>query len=389
MDRDSLLELITTEDVIEILTDLGSDSPITDRKGALYFTTVCHCGDSKKLRYYPKEKFFQCYTTCGNLSLYDVISGALQCEFSEAFLYVCKFKGVTSGIEKKKGFQRKNETLEDLEILASHNPPSRITSKTISKLPPYQETVLEAFPLLLTASWKEEGITEEVANHFGIRFCFSQIKAVIPHRDIEGNLIGVRGRSFLEADVEKGKKYMPMTIQKLTYRYPTGLSLYGIYENAENIRRFKKVIVFESEKSVLKYGSFFGQQNNIAVATMGMNFTSYHATVLLSLGVEEIIIAYDKQYLLDYIEVDKKTLSTDREVRKKHLEYVKYIQNLIKIGNMLLNYVNMSIIACWDDRLDYKDAPIDKGKDMFIELSEERYLLEDTEELKELITDEN
>ena len=56
-------------------------------------------------------------------------------------------------------------------------------------------------------------------------------------------------------------------------------------------------------------------------------------------------------------------LASDRteEVIKAVREYNAYIMNLKKIFRLLNNYVNVSFILCFDDRLDYKDAPIDKG----------------------------
>ena len=42
MNRDELLELLTTEDVTKVMMELGSDYPTPDNHGNLYFTTVCH-----------------------------------------------------------------------------------------------------------------------------------------------------------------------------------------------------------------------------------------------------------------------------------------------------------------------------------------------------------
>ena len=58
----------------------------------------------------------------------------------------------------------------------------------------------------------------------------------------------------------------------------------------------KKAIIFESEKSVLKYASLFGWDNNISVACCGSNISMYQIQLLLDLGVEEIIVAFDRQF---------------------------------------------------------------------------------------------
>ena len=42
MNRDDLLDLFTTEDVTNLMLELGSDYPTPDHQGNLYFTTICH-----------------------------------------------------------------------------------------------------------------------------------------------------------------------------------------------------------------------------------------------------------------------------------------------------------------------------------------------------------
>jgi hypothetical protein len=192
--------------------------------------------------------------------------------------------------------------------------------------------------------------------------------------------VGIRARSFSQVDIDSGRKYMPIIIQGLTYRYPMNFNLYGIYQNKENIKKYKKAIIFESEKSVMLYGSYYGQENNISVATCGMTFSIYQKDLLMSLGIEEIIICYDKQYQLEIIENENVDKSS-----KPWKEYEGFVKRLIKISEMFMEYCNISIVTCWDTRLDYKDAPIDKSKDVFEQLLKERYYINDTQELKELI----
>lgn len=373
IDREELLELITVEDVIKILTDMGSEYPKLDPNGNLYFITVCHGGDSYKLHFFTESKFFMCYTCCGSMSLFDVLMNINEWSFSEAFGYVKRFKGIKDTIKLKKGLQKNTSENQDLIFLNKH---LYIPNKQQIKLPAFNKNILRIFDSYYPNAWLNEGIKEEIMNYFGIRFYFNQYKAIIPHIDIHGNLVGIRGRNFFQQEIDTGRKYIPITIQGLTYRYPTQFNLYGIYQNEENIKKFKRVIIFESEKSVQKYASYYGQENNITLASLGMNLTLYQRDMILELGVEEVIIAHDKQYLLEYINSDNKNT-------KQYKEYEKYIKNIIKISKMFINYCNISAILCWDDRLDYKDAPIDKGKEVFEQLCQERYLIDDVDVIEE------
>lgn len=374
MNREELLELITTSDVIEIMTEMGSDYPTKDSQGNLYFTTICHGGDKHKLHYFVESKFFMCYTNCGSMSIFDVLMNTNGWKFIEAINYLLKFKNIK--INKMKiGLQEKTYKNEELDFLNLHL--QNYERKHI-ELPKYNDNVLAIFNKAYPDVWEDEGIKPEIMDYFNIRYYLSQQKGIIPHYDLNGNLVGIKARNFLKNEVEKGKKYIPVTIQGLTYRYHNNFNLYGLYHNKETIKMKKKAILFESEKSVLKYASIYGQENNITLASLGMGVSIYQRDLILDLGVEELTIAYDMQYLLEYT-------TKDKEDTDEYKEYVKYIKMLIKTVKLFMNYIDVSIILCWDNRLSYKDAPIDKGQEIFEQLYKERYFIDDIEELEELV----
>ena len=374
MNRDELLALFSTEDVISLMMELGSDYPIPDHQGHLYFTTVCHGGDNAKLLFYPDSKMFFCFTACGSLSLYDVVAGAMNIDFGDAFKYLAKYKGVSLG-KRRAGLQTAKLVNEDLDFLGVH---LYKPSKTIVKLPAFSENVLDIFDKVYPLEWYHEGITEDVAEYYDIRYYYDQNKCIIPHRDIFGNLVGIRARSFNSWDVRAGKKYMPISVQGLTYRYPMSHNLYGLYQNQNNIRRAKRVIVFESEKSVLLFSSLYGNENNICVALSSMNMSLYQRDLLLGLEVSEIIFCLDKQYTLECLETKE---------GKEYQGYISYVKKLKKLASMFINYCQVSVVLCWDERIGYKDAPIDRGRETFEELLNEKYLVTDITQFNELIDD--
>jgi len=53
------------------------------------------------------------------------------------------------------------------------------------------------------------------------------------------------------------------------------MNLYNLNNCKDNIRKIKKAIIFEGEKSALKYISYFGEENDIAVACCGSNISAY------------------------------------------------------------------------------------------------------------------
>jgi hypothetical protein len=298
-------------------------------------------------------------------------------DYSQAYEYLCSFKKISSYKTLRRGIQRKETDNHDLDFLKLYTYKKNEYSIT---LPKYNDYILNIFDDYLPLSWYKEGIKEDIATYFKIKYYINQNKAIIPHYDISGNLVGIRGRNFSQIEIDSGRKYMPVSIQGLTYRYPMNFNLYGIYQNKNNIKQFKKAIIFEGEKSVMLYGSYYGQENNISLATCGMTLSSYQKELLLSLNIEELIICYDKQYILEVIENDNVDKSS-----KPWKEYENYIKRLIKISDMFMDYCNVSVVTCWDNRLEYKDAPIDRGKEVFEELYKNRYYVNDLQKLKEMI----
>ena len=52
LDKDAILNSLTKEDIIKIVTYFGSSYPKTDSNGDLIFQSVCNGSDSWKLYYY-------------------------------------------------------------------------------------------------------------------------------------------------------------------------------------------------------------------------------------------------------------------------------------------------------------------------------------------------
>ena len=107
------------------------------------------------------------------------------------------------------------------------------------------------------------------------------------------------------------------------------------------------------------YDSFFGKENNIAVATCGHSITLPQINLIKTLcNVDEIILAYDKQF---------------QEIGDK--DWQKLTKNFYAIHNKYGAYVQISYIFDMHNRLPFKAAPIDCGPDIFMELFKERIMI--------------
>ena len=138
--------------------------------------------------------------------------------------------------------------------------------------------------------------------------------------------IGLRGR-FLGKDMaEMFGKYRPMYLNGQMYNHPLGFNLYNLNNSKQQISKMKKAIIFEGEKSCLLYQSYFGLNNDISVACCGSAVSTWQIQTLIDLGVNEIIIAFDRQF----------QKIGDQEF--KHLT-----NNLTKINSKWKNYVNVFV----------------------------------------------
>ena len=222
------------------------------------------------------------------------------------------------------------------------------------ELKEYDGTILKNLPCP-RLPWEQEGISREVILSHNIRYNPKTGGIIIPHYDINNRLIGIRERNLVEENIEKYGKYHPAIIGGTMYNHPLSFSLYNLNYSQDNIKKFKKAIVFEGEKSPLKYISYFGKENDISVACTGSTLIKYQMNLLINAGAEEIIIGFDH----DFIDIQSK-------------EAKRLIKNLKNLHTKFGNLVTISFLWDKENRLGYQDSPIDKDKETFLYLFKNR-----------------
>jgi DNA primase len=345
---------LTEDQIKNILGKVGA-FPSLETDKALVYPTVCHNieGGSPKLYYYKNEKIFKCYTGCNHqFDVFDLIIKMKKLRGEEMTL---KEAIEFTGIEQDQQFSQ--EVYNDLEYL------KRLKTKGSLELLFSEEendqkaeevldiNILSRYPYneIGVASWLNEGISESAMKKFQIGYDPIKNAIIIPNFNHKGDLVGVRGR-FLNPDSKA--KYMPIMYEGRYLSHPTGKYFYGFFENQENIKKFKIAIVFEGEKSVMKMEDFF-PGSNMSLATTGKKITIEHLNALIDLGIQEVILAYDKDY------------SNNDEMKAKLEEYDKVVA-------MLRPYFNVSIIMDYENKLRLKDSPADRGEEIFNELLKNR-----------------
>lgn len=367
---------LTIDQIYDFLADAGGEPQM--HGDIIISRTICHNPPgqgSYKLYYYDNTKLFKCFTQCsdtfdlfqlvlkikrltGEQIIYwskDAVQTSRPWELPDAVLYVAMYYGIEPPNEN---FLENRTELQDWKIFSKLEAKKlQKPNKQVVSLKVFEDNFLKNMAQPRILPWEREGITPEIMQAHNIYYDAKNQGIVIPHYDINNRLIGVRERTLLKENEDKGK-YIPAIISGQMYNHPLSFNLYNINISKDNIRNIKKAIVFEGEKSTLLYGSYFGLENDISVASCGSNLINYQVYLLLSLGVEEIIIGFDRQY---------KDIGDD--------EWKKWTDKLYHINNKYHSLVQISFLFDKENVLGYKDSPIDKGKEAFLYLFRNRIVI--------------
>lgn len=362
-DKSEIRKSLTKENIFDLLSEWGGDPEFTNF--GIVSSTICHNqpGEgSRKLYYYDNTDLFRCYTGCdSSFDIFELtikvmnIQKNLEWTLGNALNFIANKFHINAGI-----VQEQDEILDDWKYIANYSRIQDISKKDYSVvLKEYDMNILKRFNYKVKITpWLQENISQEVLDFAMIGFFPGGDQITIPHFDINNRFIGLRGRTLSREEAELYGKYRPMRINGIQYSHPLGMNLYGLNWAKNNIKILKKVIIFESEKSVLKYLTYFGQENNIAVACCGSSISVFQIQQLINCGAEEVIIAFDRQFQ-----------------EKGDKEYLHLTKNLTNINNKYNKYALISFIFDKHMITGYKSAPIDEGLDKFLTLYKERIIL--------------
>ena len=353
-----ILDMITTSDIVQLVSKFGiPETSIRYYNNQLIMPTGCHneiIGTAKhKLYYYEDSKKFHCYTCCGSMNPFEFVVQAYRTRG-------IKYSLSNAAIIIERIIQ---ERLRDGFAIVT--PPSNV-KKEIEEdwhksLTEYNPSIMNCFSRnkKYLKVWEREGISFDAMDKFGIKFDMIRNRMVIPIYDDKGVFVGAKVRNFNQEDIENGRKYMPLIHNNEIYTYDKGKILYGLNFNKKNIKNAKRAIIFESEKSTILYESLY--VGNKAVSIGGSNVSVYQTELLKQYKVETVVLALDNDYSL---------------LPNENGEYDKYfgLYKMLKEANKLdAKGFNVEIVYDWEQSfLENKDAPIDKGREIWNKLYRNR-----------------
>lgn len=250
----------------------------------------------------------------------------------------CGYKEAIGTLEKYvggNGLATRHKRLAAAEVAKRFAPPPKASKQTKPTVLPddYMERYERRAEKL--SVWTQEGISEASLERFQVRYDSFSNRLVYPIRNPDGKIVNIGGRTL-----DKGWK--EKKLRKYTYFMSWGelKTIYGFAENLEYIKEQGEIILFEGCKSVL-LADTWGIHNTGAILTSHLN--PNQMKLLINLGCR-VVFALDK----------------DVSIRQDH--------NISR----LKQFVNVEYI--WDGTglLDDKDAPVDKGLDVWRKLYEGR-----------------
>lgn len=353
---DEIKNKLTIEQVSDLVAEFGGD-PLM-KSGYFIAKTICHNGigeGSHKLYYYDNTKLFRCFTECNDtFDIFELIIKVKNFNINESFYYINNFFNFDYN---NIAHQFNTFELPDWQILKKYEKEDNINKKQIIQLKEYDESILKFYPFVRILPWEQDGITFDIIKTHNIRYDPKNHGVIIPHYNIDNKLIGIRERTLIKS-AEAAGKYKPAYLNSQLYNHPLSFNLYNINNSKNNIKAAKTVIIFEGEKGCLQYASYFGVENDITVACCGSSLLQPQFDILYKLKVQEIIIAFDKQF---------------QQINDN--EFQRWTKKLIDIHNKYSKYVTISFMFDKENLLEYKDSPIDKNKDIFLKLYNKRVYL--------------
>ena len=327
---EQLEQLANKVDIVELI---GQTEDL-QRRGQNYFIKCpFHDNDdTPSLCINPVTNKWHCFGCGSGTSVFDWVMLRDNIKFPEALEKICKMVGddATDYIESEsisflKQLKKQKSIKDDLNNVR----------KTLNFTDDYLNKYSDEPPI----EWLREGMSNEALKTYNIRIDHNANRIVYPVFDADGNFIGVKGRTRIDA-------YKALGLSKYMNYYKIGtIDFFQGWEQAyPEIKETKTVIIFEGIKSCIKAWGW-GIRNTVSSETAALS--DGQLRLLIKNGFSEVIFGWDSDQKFQDIVRDPKI-------------------------QMLKRFSTVSIIKNTDNVLDDKEAPVDKGERVFRELLERR-----------------
>ena len=349
-----LIDSLSIEQIIKLMSALGSSNYKIDTNGNYIFRSVCHDSNSYKLYYFPQTKNFFCYKEWKNFNVFSLIMQVRKVEFADAYSFLCSVLDInTNSFSLRGGFQGKIQ-YDDWDFFNKYLHEEIPSVQKEDRI--LNDSIIEVYNNLYYQGWIDEHIAIEAMKKFNIRYDIVNERIIIPHYNIDNQLIGIRCRNLSK---EATAKYCPIMVQVMGEKYLLNHNLsqhlYGFNFNKDTIRNINKCFLVESEKAVLQCESYF-PNHNFSLACCGSNISNAQIQLLLQNKVSKVILGFD----FDYEEYGDEN-------------YKRWKRNVLLKAKQLIKYFDVYALHDLPERIfGYKDSPTDRGKEALITIMQNK-----------------
>ena len=239
---------------------------------------------------YTRKMDFDNKSDLLTLVQYNKKKNTPQFSFWDTIKYLHKILKLPLSIKQQRKSQN-NEIDDPLYIFKQIK--TKKLKQNVLELNVLSEDELQDFIPHVHIDFFREGIVKKTIERFGLAYSYKYKRTIIPLRFwLTGELLGFNMRtSVTNFDLLGIKKYL------ITPGYPKSQNIFGLWENKDYIKNVGYVVVYESEKSVLRRDSL---KDSSGVAVSGHDISDEQARILIGLNCE-IIIAFDKDINREHI----------------------------------------------------------------------------------------
>lgn len=297
-------------------------------KGGNYFThcpSTKHQDDTPSLCINPEMNIFKCFACGAGGGIINWLRFVEHLSFDDAVKKAAHLGGV-----KQENDGYRSQTIIINRSLAP------IKNKHIQHQILDKNTYAQ-YSKELPEEWLEEGISPDAMRRYYVRIDNDKKRIVYPVFDAAGNFINIKGRTRRKLYKELGIPKYINYVKAVAVDYFQGWQQALPYAKAKN-----EIILFEGIKSCMKAYDY-GYPNTVSVESHEIN--KEQIKLLIKLGVD-VVVAFDS-------DVDPSSV--------KGIETLRKFLNVYIISNTEL--------------LGEKEAPVDRGKEVWETLYKEKYLL--------------
>lgn len=369
--RETLFQTMTVDDYIFVIEELFGIRPIKKSGSFVTYHSFCHNEYERQgggnLSLKIDTMMFTCYSRCGSMDLLKLVQTRYELinepkkpyKCMQLICQVCSIPFDFANTEQKVieydwrkdlgKYRKGKKSVDNYEIKV------------------YNDNVLKYFPKIYHTDWINDNISIEVMQIYEICFYPYRNAILIPCRNINGELIGIRMRLL---DPNSEHKYFPLyMLDGSNYKFQTGDCFYGIYQAQNAIKKHKRAVLVESEKGHLQGATYYGIEDNIIIGNYGRGFSDKKRNMLLSLGITELVISFD----FDYPKVGE--YNNDGEWVKTE-EFLKFEESIMRTADYFNGYCKVTALVSYSGHK-LKDCATDNGKEWYEKLYKNREVIFD------------